>query len=86
MEEKKIRDANQIAAMIMSHWDELIFEGFVTCIYAPSHCSRINRYVNFISWDFFHLSSFIHNGDNLDLQEKIKFHGEILKNLRFCEN
>ena len=26
MEEKKIRDANQIAAMIMSHWDEIISE------------------------------------------------------------
>ena len=28
MEEKKIRDANQIAAMIMSQWVGLIFEGF----------------------------------------------------------
>ena len=40
---------------------------------------------NFISQHFFHFSSFIHNGDNLDLQEKMKFHEEILKNLRFCE-
>jgi hypothetical protein len=28
MEEKKIRDANQIAAMIMLQWVELIFEEF----------------------------------------------------------
>ena len=39
---------------------------------------------NFISQHFFHFSSFIHNGDNLNLQEKMKFHGEILKKLRFC--
>ena len=32
-----------------------------------AHCSRINRNGNFISWDFFHLSSFMHNGDNVDM-------------------
>ena len=32
-----------------------------------SHCSRITRYHSFISQDFFHFSSFIHNGDNLNM-------------------
>ena len=50
-----------------------------------THCSRINRYGNFISWDFFHLSSFIHNGDNLDMQENLRFYGEILRNLKICK-
>ena len=45
----------------------------------------VTRNPNFISQHFFHFSSFIHNGDNLNLQEKMKFHGEILKILRFCE-
>ena len=48
-------------------------------------CSRVTSNPNFISQHFFHFSSFIHNGDNLKLQEKIRFHGEILKNWRFCE-
>ena len=50
-----------------------------------SPCSRVTCYPNFISQHFCHFSSFIHNGDNLNLQEKMKFHQEILKNLRFCE-
>ena len=32
-----------------------------------THCSRITRYHSFISQDFFHFSSFIHNGDNLNM-------------------
>ena len=32
-----------------------------------THCSRITRYVSFISQDFFHFSTFTHNGDNLNL-------------------
>ena len=32
-----------------------------------SHCSRITRYASFISLDFFHFSTFTHNGDNLNL-------------------
>ena len=32
-----------------------------------AHCSRINRYPNFISQDYFHFSSFIHTRDNLDM-------------------
>ena len=48
-------------------------------------CSRVARNPNFISQDFFHFSSFIHNGYNINLQEKMKFHGEILKNSKFCE-
>ena len=36
---KKIRDANQIAAMIMSQWVGLIFEGFTLflCTYCILH-------------------------------------------------
>ena len=33
----------------------------------PSHCSRITRYASFISQDFFHFSTFTHNGENLNL-------------------
>ena len=32
-----------------------------------THCSRITRYPSFISQDFFHFSSFIHNVDNLNM-------------------
>ena len=38
-----------------------------TCKMDYSHCSRITRYPSFISQDFFHFSSFIHNGDNLNM-------------------
>ena len=37
---------------------------------------------NYISWDFFHFSSFIHNGDNLNMKENLRFHGEILRKLK----
>ena len=30
----------------------------------PSHCSRVDRYPNFIALDFFHFSWLIPNGDN----------------------
>ena len=50
-----------------------------------SPCSRVTSNPDFISQHFFHFSSFIHSGDNLNLQEKMKFHQEILKKLRFCE-
>ena len=50
----------------------------------PSHCSRITCYRSFISQDFFHFSSFIHNRDNLNLWKKLNFHGELLKNSKFC--
>ena len=52
---------------------------------STSHCLRINRNGNFISWDFFHVSSFIHNRDNLDMQENLRFHGEFLRNLKICK-
>ena len=61
----------------------------ICCIMIKVSCSSplviVTSNPNFISQHFFHFSSFIHNGDNLNLQEKMKFHGEILKNLRFCE-
>ena len=36
-------------------------------IFCGTHCSRIARYPSFISQDFFHFSSFIHYGDNLNM-------------------
>ena len=41
-----------------------------------SHCSRITRYPSFISQDFFHFSSFIHDGDNLNMYKYLNIHGE----------
>jgi hypothetical protein len=58
------RSSCSFAKMILSSGDHF------------AHCSRINRYGNFISWDLFHFSSFIHNGDNLNMQENLRFHGE----------
>ena len=49
-----------------------------------SQCSRINHYPNFIAQDFFHFSSFIHNGDNLNMYENLSFHGEFLRKLKNC--
>ena len=49
-----------------------------------SHCSRITCYRSFISQDFFHFSSFIHNRNNLNLWGNLNFHGEFLKNSKFC--
>ena len=37
-------------------------------IFQPrSHCSRITFYDSFISQDFFHFSTFIRDGDNLNM-------------------
>ena len=72
-----ISQYSQFQALVLSEWSQAVAH--------LAQCSRINRNPNFIVEDFFHFSSFIHNGDNLNLQEKMKFHGEILKNLRFCE-
>ena len=62
---------------------ELVF--WETVLLRVTHCSRINRNGNFISWDFFHISSFIHNEDNLDMQENLRFHGEFLRNLKISK-
>ena len=43
------------------------------------HCSRIARYPSFFSQDFFHFSSYIHNGDNLNMYKNLNFHLEFLK-------
>ena len=43
------------------------------------HCSRITRYPSFISQDFFHFSSFINNGDNLNMYENLRFHREFFE-------
>ena len=32
-----------------------------------THCSRVTRYPSFIAQDFFHFSTLIHNGDNLNM-------------------
>ena len=32
-----------------------------------THCSRMDRYSSFIAQDFFHFSSLINNGDNLNM-------------------
>ena len=46
----------------------VICKNSVQCIATSnSHCSRIPRYPSFICQDFFHFSSFIHNGDNLNM-------------------
>ena len=47
-------------------------------------CSRINRNANFISQDFFHFSSFILDGDNLNMLKRLRFHGEFLENFQIC--
>ena len=47
-------------------------------------CSRITSNPNFITQDFFHFSSFIHNGDNLNISKNLNFHREFLKNSKFC--
>ena len=46
--------------------------------------SRVTCNPNFISQDFLHFSSFIHNGDNMNMYVKLIFHGEILKNTKLC--
>ena len=38
---------------------------------SAAHCSRITRYPSFISQDFFHFSTFIHDGDNLNMSENL---------------
>ena len=49
-----------------------------------AHCSRITRYPSFIAQDFFHFSTLIHNGDNLNMYENLRFHGEFLRKLKKC--
>ena len=49
-----------------------------------AQCSRTNGNPNFIAQEFFHFSSFIHNGDNLNIWENLNFHREFLKKSKFC--
>ena len=56
-------------------WGELMVFLTIRSIYL-NQCSRINRYPNIIGQDFFHFSSFIHNGDNINMYENLRFHGE----------
>ena len=49
-----------------------------------SHCSRITCYPSFIAQDFYHFSTLIHNGDNLNMYGNLRFHGEFLRKLKNC--
>ena len=51
---------SKILAPALLNFCKLVFGSF-------THCSRISCYPSFISQDFFHFSSFIHNGDNLNM-------------------
>jgi hypothetical protein len=53
--------------------------------FSISYCSRITRYPSFIAQDFFHFSTLIHNGHNLNMKENLMFHGEFLKKVKICE-
>ena len=62
------------------------WEGHQFCstyvVVAP--CSRIAHNPNFISQFFYHFSSFIHIGDNLNMYENLSFHQEFLRKLKIC--
>ena len=44
--------------------------------------SRLNRYNNCIDQDFFHLPTLIHNGENVNMYENLRFHRNFLKKLK----
>ena len=56
----------------------------VECWPYLTHCSRIDRYPNFIALDFSHFSWLIPNGDNQNMKENFNFDGEFLKNFKIC--
>ena len=50
------------------------FSSYICVFTVYTHCLRIDRNSNFIYWDFFHFTSVIHNGDNLNMKENLRFH------------
>ena len=57
-------DAKQIALSAPSPLPSVMIAGEFM---HNSHCSRITSYHSFISQDFFHFSTFINDGDNLNM-------------------